>query len=136
MRARDFQRKKIYKAENAAMRCCYPVDRLELDECRQLVSRACKFLGLTTSPLVTDGRGTKRASGTMSKINLPKWARNKWIVLHEVAHACTPRSYPAHGREFASTYLKLVRRFIGKIEAQILRDAFRQYKAKYRKISQ
>ena len=125
---RDFQRSKIYSSERLAMSHCYPVKQLTLPECRELIQKAAKFTN-GPIPMLKDGRGTRAARGSCRTINLPKWARTNWIVLHEYTHAITEDK---HCPNFARQYLKLVKRFIGKTESDILRLSFKQYKVKYR----
>jgi putative metallohydrolase (TIGR04338 family) len=57
---------------------------------------------------------------------------NRWVVLHEMAHAAQPLGTAWHGREFCSIYLKLVERWIGKDEARALRVAMVKHKVKHR----
>ena len=126
---RDFQRRKVYNAEWATEACCFPIEKLTLDECKQLIEKASRFTK-GPRPIVKDGRGCRKARGSAWHIVLPKWARTKWTVLHEYAHAVTTYN---HGPDFVKAYLKLVKRFIGRTEADILRMAFRQYKVRTRK---
>ena len=74
---------------------------------------------------VHDGRGSTAASGRerdgVCHISLPRDLRFKLIVLHEITHGL---GYYGHGREFCSTYLRLVRRFLGRELARNLRIAF------------
>lgn len=58
-------------------------------------------------------------------ISLPPWARSEDTILHEVAHALTPRKYAAHGPEFAGVLMTLVRHRVGAPAAQSLRESFR-----------
>ena len=124
---RDNQRSRLYKAERAAWNCCYPVKSLSLDDCKRLVKKAARFTDGPT-PSVLDGRGRRSAWGSWYNIKLPRWARTRWIILHEYTHAITSDK---HGPSFAKTYLALVRRFIGHTEGEILKIAYKQYRVKY-----
>ena len=132
---RDFQRSKVYKAERGAWECCDPEKLLSLEECQKLIKKAVRFMGRRCIPKVTDGRGRRRATfkfGALRggpQIALPKWSRTRWVILHEYAHAVADDH---HGPKFTRAYIKLVRRFIGKIEAEILKIAFKQYRVKTR----
>ena len=88
----------------------------------------------TRSITVTDGRGTRAAYGypSQKRISLPKWARSKIVILHEVAHIISPEE-PAHGRGFCRLLCDMVQRFIGKQEADTLRGSFKKYRVKYSK---
>ena len=76
--------------------------------------------------IVLDGRGRRKACadriGFQAVIKLPKWARNEYVILHEVAHHLTYLN--GHRAGFASCLLDLVRIFIGKDEADALQAAY------------
>lgn len=79
------------------------------------------------SPItVLDGRGRRKACATFHHgnraIKLPKWARTKFVILHEVAHHLT--RLDGHKAEFASCLLDLVRHFMGKESANALQGAY------------
>lgn len=90
---------------------------------------------------IKDGRGTTFARGGYNPdgtgtLNLPMWARNEPVILHELAHVATdsihgPRGTPPHGREFCSTFLGLVRWQMGEQAWRALKDAFREGKVKH-----
>lgn len=85
---------------------------------------------------VLDGRGRRRARGgrplgaLRGSIALPRWARNRWIMLHEIAHVFQTEE-PSHGRQFARIYLDLVKRWISPGASKLLRDSYRTHKVKY-----
>lgn len=81
---------------------------------------------------VKDGRGTRIARGSRSRLNLPAWARTDVTVLHELAHALQTER-PAHSWQFCAIYLQLIRRFMGKEEASALRAEYARRKVKHRK---
>jgi putative metallohydrolase (TIGR04338 family) len=82
--------------------------------------------GSVSSILVLDGRGRRKACATyycgQKAIKLPKWARNEFVILHEVAHHLTKLN--GHKSEFASCLLDLVRHFIGRDAADSLQAAY------------
>jgi putative metallohydrolase (TIGR04338 family) len=84
-----------------------------------------------------DGRGSQSAWASPSAISLPRWARRKLVVLHELAHVVTWQCYgkdrPAHGRTFARVYLRLVRRVLGQEAARELRWAFLRHGVRFRR---
>ena len=85
---------------------------------------------------VLDGRGHRRATATTDGrgglvIQLPKWARSRYVILHELAHHLQKNyainnwresvkigqdviAYQSHGARFTATLLWLVRRELGK----------------------
>jgi hypothetical protein len=46
------------------------------------------------------------------RITLPKWARNRWVILHEAAHRLTPGD-EAHGPRFVGVLIGLLARHGG-----------------------
>ena len=64
---------------------------LSLDECRDLIAKIWKeTLNLAADiPPVADGRGSLCARVYNDIIHLPRWSRNRLIVIHEVAHCVT-----------------------------------------------
>jgi len=135
MRKRDSQRARLYKAERAAWACYNPSPPLTLEACKKLIQRAARYAHGPT-PYVADGRGTRIARASQYRINLPRWARKTTIVLHEYAHIITPHPEPGHGRVFARNYIRLIRRFVGKTESDIMKLAFREYGVRFRKSQQ
>lgn len=117
MRTRDSQRSKLYAWENATFVGKYG-EVLTLDECRVLAYEAINRYGFTHQPAVKDGRGRRSAGANGHEIDLPKWARNRFVVLHEVAHTLTtllenrhgvPRgSWAAHGAEYTRIFVSLL----------------------------
>ncbi len=120
VRPRDSQRQKVYdwetdevfkKPENVVFR--------DLSAASEYVARLCRKYGVAVPP-VLDGRGRRRpgvVGGLLGKpgISLPRHARSKAIVLHELAHwlrrgnTLSDRLKEApHGPEFVRTYIELL----------------------------
>ena len=109
-------------------------DSMTLQECQKFVDKVLsrKYIlekhGIQAQRpiLVLDGRGCRKASATFRHgnrvIKLPRWARGKYVILHEVAHHLTDLN--GHRAEFASCLLDLVRHFLGKESADALQGAF------------
>lgn len=140
-RARDMQRAKLYRAECEA----FPKDgpHFDLDVAEQFIAtvwgspwtkRHFERARDYPPPRVKDGRGTRTARGGLFRINLPRWARTRPIILHEVAHALTrvTREQPAHGQAFAATFLALAQHFLGTAAAAQLKASFRKHHVRYR----
>jgi hypothetical protein len=113
---RDAQRGKVYKWEDKQLKGVLLKDspeftrQLSLDECRELVEQAYERYG-RPAPEIKDGRRTRIARGDRFTINLPRWARTVWTVLHEVSHGIAQYYAPedvAHGRTFARVYFDLL----------------------------
>lgn len=106
-------------------------DTLTLKECQKFVDKvtARQYVidnyGKATI-IVLDGRGRRKACATYyggrKAIKLPRWARTKYVILHEVAHHLT--RLDGHKAEFASCLLDLVRHFLGKESADALQGAY------------
>jgi putative metallohydrolase (TIGR04338 family) len=58
-------------------------------------------------------------------IRLNKFGRNKFIILHEIAHHIT-WGRESHGPEFADVLLQFTTRYLGKPEADKLANAFNE----------
>ena len=135
---RDSQRSKLYRAEKVAFECFDTEPEMTIAECQKLVDRAMRFFREITSPRVSDGRGRRTAWASKWEIRLPRWSRRRMWVLHEVAHTISRRlaarkrrPIQGHGKEFARTYIKLVRRFIGRAEADLLKISFTHHRVKH-----
>jgi hypothetical protein len=130
-RARDTQRSRVYAAERAVE---WTDGHLTLEECRALARRISTsawfrrtFAWSGPAIEVKDGRGCRRALGGGSSITLPKWARQYWVVLHEIAHCVTPSRYAAHGPEFVDNLMRLIRHVLGVDAYRTVRDTFAEY---------
>jgi hypothetical protein len=109
-------------------------EALTLQECQKFVDKIIsrkyvieKYGIQAQRPIVIlDGRGRRKACATIyygkRAIKLPKWARGKYVILHEVAHHLT--NLDGHKAEFASCLLDLVRHFLGKESADALQGAY------------
>jgi putative metallohydrolase (TIGR04338 family) len=89
-----------------------------------------------SEPRVRDGRGTRIARGGPNSINIPLWARNTRVVLHELAHTIIAREYPArepapHGWEYCAVYLKLVQTMMGTEAAAALKASMRAERVRF-----
>lgn len=56
------------------------------------------------------------------RITLPRWARSRWVILHEMAHRLTPRD-EAHGPRFVGVLIGLVCRWLEYDVQQLMRMA-------------
>lgn len=134
-RARDSQRSKVYTAEQNVR---YHLRRDGLEQRLETVDEIQSWVDSITSSqwwashfaslsiLVKDGRGRKNAgaspflyweemdAGYDCAIKLPRWARSKVVILHEIAHhTARDNREGAHGRKFCRNFLALVKRWIG-----------------------
>ena len=131
----DKQTIRLYSAEGVLKE---DSEDLTLKECRKYVKDIlsseyvrvnCNFRTLIR---VGDGRGWVMARATFDDndepiIQLPRWARNKYVILHEIAHHLVMRvdeDEIGHGPLFASVLLDLVRIDLGRQAYYKLKLAF------------
>lgn len=92
-----------------------------------------KLHGIKIMPTSRGGR----ANGDTIWLN--KWARQKWVVIHELAHVVDrnengrPRAiwHQGHGWQFAAIYLRLVGTAFGYGAEKALRASFKEHGVKY-----
>jgi putative metallohydrolase (TIGR04338 family) len=144
----DKQQARLYKSETQAGVKATP-DFVTVAECQKYVNKVLNSKAVLEmfsnkelhqgafSITVTDGRACRSASaGTDSRgnwiINLPRWARSRYVILHELAHhlqesysvnnwresvrigQTDPVTYQSHGARFTASLLFLVKRELGK----------------------
>jgi len=116
MRARDSQRQKVYEwgwaMEKLAPGC---KSLMSMEDATAYVAKVWADYSTAQPPRVQDGRGRRRAAGSMYGINLPKWARQPATILHELAHSLTDRIsgvHAWHGPEYARNLLELYARYL------------------------
>lgn len=146
-RERDSQRSKVYKAERAiwqAHRQPLPTVR----DVERYVKRMFTMLRVRDAypvatdtwqqlPEVRDGRGCRSARGGRNRITIPLWARDTFVVTHELAHTFCQREHgektAAHGWEYCSIYLKLVLYGMGRQAHDELKASFKAHKVRFTK---
>ena len=147
MRARDTQRKKVYAAADIAFKSFggKPVERVEtMDEITKFVSLVWTNPKIESKysvavhgrfPTIGDGRGRVRASGGWDGIKIPRWCRFKWLIVHELAHTVTVRTYGNdhawHGWEFCAVYLDIVRATFGAAAHEALKSSFKKHRVRF-----
>jgi len=122
---------KLYAAEELAF--TKNSQDMTIKECQQFINKvmARSYVQRNYSTLkdivVLDGRGRRSACATYRNgqwvICLPKWARNEFIILHEIAHHISG-AYLSHDSYFATCLLDLVRNVMGREDALTLQAAF------------
>lgn len=124
---RDNNRQNFYNFEQKMLNIYLPNqlnDGLSLTESQELVQKICRSYGVLV-PDVKQGRSNRIAYYRASNhtIVLPPWAQRSWVVLHEVAHALTRGSTPAHGREFIEQWCELWSRMYSLNKSELLKEA-------------
>lgn len=134
---RDSQRSRCYAWERAAVHDVHwePVF-LRVDDAAAWAEGIWRkergrvgLAGLRAPSFDRPHRGQQRALAHHDhRITLPRWARSKWVVLHELAHRLTPRD--KHGPRFIGCLIGLGARWLD-LDAQALMRAADQYGVKY-----
>lgn len=155
--ARDSQRSKLYTAERFAFevareindKIIFGVDSVacqsikKIEDIQKLVDKitfskwwAKEFkhnVGVTVTH--NSGRTGADACHIDMRIRIATNMRMKYVVLHELAHIAANIKHNdqcSHDRRFAAAYLKLVRKYLGKEQADALRNEFKNQKVRYR----
>jgi hypothetical protein len=126
--ARDFQRSKVYAwerqaAERFGFQFYMPRDGagvVTMDQVAAFVAKVWRSergrYGKAKWPVpeLADGGGTRRASGSSRRLNLPRWSRSPWVMCHEIAHGLDMRSRRGwHGPRFVGVLIGLAARHCG-----------------------
>ena len=133
---RDYQRKRLYDWEEAQFGDPEKTphsERMSMSEIHDLIQELCETFSVHT-PVLTDGRGRRSACflepderppyeihtdwqgnsvpNTRGIIKMPKFARVRWVVLHELSHCFMYHFYgyrhSAHGSHFTTLYTSLL----------------------------
>src|SRR5215831_16456427 len=93
MPARDTQRSRVYKADNALKPFATMLPSVaDVEEFCADLWKSKRFQAAFPSalvrgvPRVGDGRGRRKACGNAVEIKIPLWARRSDVVIHELAH--------------------------------------------------
>lgn len=121
---RDSQRQAVYRWEGRVAHLVNGSATLLLDlaDCESLVDQVWRdYRPEQMPPRVEDGRGRRRPCGSRRRIKLPRFARSRIVVLHEIAHSLQTQQ-PWHGPQFARLVLELWARYaaVPKAEARSL----------------
>ena len=140
---RDFQRKKLYEAEEQCI-FWHKYKEVSKDEAEQLIEDISTWADINTPTLYTDSINTphgikqrlakQMAYATPIYVALSDNAVGSIpYICHEMAHVINYQRGPAdhHGPHFASIYLNLIETFIGKEEREELENSFDNKKVKY-----
>ena len=136
MTKRVDQTQRLYKAENYIGDVIQKKEEWTLAECQKYVDKLLAKKRIQDNYpwaknhkiFVMEGsRGQRMAYATFTHrgatIKLPRWARNKYVVLHEVAHHFDCFE-DGHTDTFATILLDLVRREMGKDKAEALQASY------------
>ncbi len=130
---RDHQRKRLYQAEEE---CSFwdDINVLSINNIKHLVDNISEWAEIKPPTIILEGN--THVYATQDTIVLP-YTDTQTIpfICHEMSHVINYNSTNAdhHGRNFAYTYLKVVRQFIGLKSYKELLGSFRKHKVKYRR---
>jgi putative metallohydrolase (TIGR04338 family) len=132
---RDNQRQRLYNAERRALGGLHAGPKDYFKTTTQIEKWLLKnVIGKKwfkenfriTSVKVHPGKGRRNAGGTaygyQAQLWLPRWARNEYVILHELAHGIVPNG--RHGARYAGVYIYLVEKVLGEELAYELRNEF------------
>lgn len=132
MRSRDNQKSKVYAWERRCVRelahsSLYDPEFSKLEECIEFAEpiwrkeRGRVGLAKHAAPTIErPHRGQRSALAYADhRITLPRWARSRWVILHELCHRLTPRD-EAHGPRFVGVLMGLVCRHMDYDATQLM----------------
>lgn len=126
---RDAKRAQVYEAERAAFGDSFhdkigdgSMEALQAFVDQVTSSGIWKVVGRDRKPRVGDGRGCRSALGGYRGIDIPRWARTRPIVLHELAHFAV--YHCKHHWPWAETFVDLVAATLGAVAAHKLEREF------------
>ena len=130
---RDHQRKRLYEAEEE---CSFwnDITVLSISDVKYLIGSISAWAKIKPPTGILEGHTMVYA--TQDTISLPyPVTKTLPYICHEMSHVINYNSDEAdhHGRNFASTYLKVVRQFIGFTSYRELLESFRKHKVKFRR---
>tara|TARA_R110000751_G_scaffold293006_1_gene400452 strand:+ start:1727 stop:2167 length:441 start_codon:yes stop_codon:yes gene_type:complete len=129
---RDFQRKKLYQAEEDCLfwNNLYILSTIEVTDLIQDIS---KYFNIKTPIIATTGHELVYATQDLISIPYPT-SKSLPYICHEMSHVINyndPDKADHHGANFAKTYLQVVKEFIGEEDYIELEQAFDRRKVKY-----
>lgn len=130
IRGRDRQRSRVYAWERQCQGALLRKETMTLVEVEAFASkvwlaeRARYGRGRMAVPAVRHGAGQRRALANTGKhmISMPKFSRNPYYVLHELAHLLTPDN-EAHGPRFVGVVIGLAARWLNQDARALLQQA-------------
>lgn len=126
---RDYQRSAVYAWEASQEGRAMHEEVYSHEATADMLQRVWKAergrygLAKRPAPQFKDGRGTRHARAGGGRVNLPRWARNDWVILHELAHCLAGRLRGGgHGPRFVGIMIGLLARHAGR-DGQSLVDS-------------
>lgn len=127
-RRRDTQRSLVYSWERRTRGCAMHREDMSLEECEAMMERVWRAergrygMGRAKTPMLQRVHwGQQSALSHGGAVSLPRWARNPWVILHEIAHELTKGD--GHGSRFVGVLIGLAARHIGADPHELLVSA-------------
>lgn len=140
--ARDFQRKKVYKFDEALIKLVAVAGSkyglLSEEAITELIVSILKRYNIPYLPTIEfNPESVVRATGTLYRICLPDWSRHKLVIFHELAHAIAQYKvkkgeYAPHGPEFVAIYMRIVSDYLS-IDLKVLTTMAKEMRIKYKR---
>lgn len=129
---RDFQRKRLYNAEDACLFMESQLTILSYDDTVNLVTLISEWANIPVPSVIEEGHSLVYATATEIVLPFPI-AKTLPYIIHEMSHVINYNSPDAdhHGINYATTELEVVQAFMGQDMYEALRDSFDKYKVHY-----
>ena len=128
---RDYQRKRLYDAEDSCM-FWGNIEILTHKQVEDTIDKISQWAEIKSPTLIEDGHTLVYATKDTISLPFPITKTMPYIV-HEMTHVINYNGSNAdhHGKHFAGKYLEAVKEFIGSEAHKDLVKAFRQYKVSH-----
>tara|TARA_R110000824_G_scaffold20275_1_gene76691 strand:+ start:620 stop:1042 length:423 start_codon:yes stop_codon:yes gene_type:complete len=128
---RDYQRKRLYDAEDSCM-FWGNIEILTREQLEDIVNSISQWARIKPPTLIEDGHTLVYATKDTISLPFPITKTMPYIV-HEMSHVINYNGSNAdhHGKHFAGKYLEAVKKFIGSEAHKDLVKAFSRYKVSY-----
>jgi hypothetical protein len=136
--ATDYQRQRVYDAEQAVSLALGKGDDMSLDDCQVYADAVCEAEGIT-SVTVTRRQGERKSHYQVANqtIKLATWGCCEQVLLHELSHhvEALHGRVSGHGPSFAASYLRLLDENMGSRRADAMRFSFDHFGVQYERES-
>ena len=118
----------LYRVENHILKAN---EQYSLKECQFFINELRKAYKMRESITATDGRGGVMARARFKNekrvIQLPRWARNPYVIIHEFAHHISQKRTGIfdHEEVFAMNLLRLTRLELDSYTYKILKSQYK-----------
>ena len=131
---RDYQRKRVYKAEVSCMFWAH-IQIMTREQVEDIVYKISQWAEIKTPEITEDGHEITYATKDKISFTYPALKTLPYIC-HEMSHVINYNGTDAdhHGENFAGMYLEVVKHFIGDQAYKDLKHSFTVHGVKYKYI--